>query len=128
MGHRIVSLVLAALLSLWTSGCATMSGGLSQMVVVRSHPSGGTVQYRGRDVFDGQSIVVDKLFETPQFHVGTVSVPMQYEPNPWLVADGVLLFFFIVPGVVAFGVDFGTGAWRNLRGTQVVHIPDQEKK
>ena len=126
MSHRFIALALSALLLFSTSGCATMFGGMSQMVVVRSQPAGGTVKYRGRNVSDGQSVVVDKDFQTPEFHVDAVPIPMQYEPNPWLVADGVLLFFFIVPGVVAFGVDFGTGAWRNLRGTQVVHVPDPQ--
>ena len=102
-----------------------MFGGTSQMVVLRSQPTGETVHYRGREVADGESVVVDKVFETPEFHVGAMPVRMQYEPNPWLIADGVLLLFFVVPGVVAFGIDFGTGAWRNLRGTQVVHVPER---
>lgn len=32
---------------------------------------------------------------------------------PWLIGDAVLLVPFILPGVVAFIVDFGTGAWRH---------------
>ena len=32
---------------------------------------------------------------------------------PWLVGDAVLLLPGVVPGVIAFAVDFGTGAWRH---------------
>lgn len=31
----------------------------------------------------------------------------------WLVGDALLLIPGIVPGVIAFVVDFGTGAWRH---------------
>ena len=32
---------------------------------------------------------------------------------PWLVGDAAWLFAGVVPGVVAFIVDFGTGAWNH---------------
>ena len=32
---------------------------------------------------------------------------------PWLIGDALLLVVGIVPGVIAFAVDFGTGAWRH---------------
>lgn len=32
---------------------------------------------------------------------------------PWLLGDALLLIPGIVPGVIAFAVDFGTGAWRH---------------
>jgi hypothetical protein len=32
---------------------------------------------------------------------------------PWLAADFALLLAGVVPGVIALGVDFGTGAWRH---------------
>ena len=32
---------------------------------------------------------------------------------PWLVGDALLLIPGVVPGVIAFIVDFGTGAWRH---------------
>ena len=37
---------------------------------------------------------------------------------PWLWGDAGLLLLGIVPGVLAFGVDFGTGAWRHLDDDQ----------
>ena len=32
---------------------------------------------------------------------------------PWLIGDGLLLIPGIVPGVIAFVVDFSTGAWNH---------------
>ena len=32
---------------------------------------------------------------------------------PWILGDALLLIPGIVPGVIAFAVDFGTGAWRH---------------
>ena len=32
---------------------------------------------------------------------------------PWLIGDALLLLPGVVPGVIAFAVDFGTGAWRH---------------
>jgi hypothetical protein len=32
---------------------------------------------------------------------------------PWLVGDALLLIPGVIPGVIAFVVDFGTGAWQH---------------
>lgn len=32
---------------------------------------------------------------------------------PWLIGDGLLLIPFIVPGVIAFVVDFSNGEWQH---------------
>lgn len=34
-------------------------------------------------------------------------------PCPWLVGDALLLIPGIIPGVIAFIVDFSTGEWRH---------------
>ena len=39
----------------------------------------------------------------------------QGDSCPWLGGDALLLLAGIVPGVVAFAVDFSTGAWRHDR-------------
>ena len=48
---------------------------------------------------------------------------MKYGVDPWVIADTCLLFLGILPGVIALGVDFGTGAWRKLDNPQVVFAP-----
>ena len=38
------------------------------------------------------------------------------EVCPWLIGDALLLFAGVIPGVIAFAVDFGTGCWRHPDG------------
>jgi len=106
-------------------GCAAIFRGTSQTVRVITTPEGKSVYYQGMKINDGDMITVQKHFDHPQFNVGQPDRPimasMNYDPDPWLIGDCVLLFFFIIPGVVALGVDFGTGAWRNLDDPQQVY-------
>ena len=44
---------------------------------------------------------------------------------PWLAADAGLLLLGVVPGVIAFIVDFGTGAWRHVDDEQVTTASDE---
>ncbi len=44
---------------------------------------------------------------------------------PWVAGDAGLLLLGIVPGVIAFIVDFGTGAWRHTETDQVTTAPDK---
>ncbi len=37
------------------------------------------------------------------------------EVCPWLIGDAALLILGVIPGVVAFVVDFSTGAWEHDR-------------
>ena len=47
------------------------------------------------------------------------------EVCPWLLGDAALLLLGIVPGVIAFIVDFGTGAWQHQGETQVRTASDE---
>ena len=38
------------------------------------------------------------------------------EVCPWLIGDALLLIPGVIPGVIAFCVDFGTGAWHHYPG------------
>ena len=110
-------------------GCATISRGTSQTVTVITQPPGRIVSYEGRTVSHGETITVEKRFKAPQFNVGDVRHPVMidltYTTDSWLIADTALLLLGIVPGVIALGVDLGTGAWRHLDEEQVVTIPAQ---
>jgi len=44
---------------------------------------------------------------------------------PWLLGDAGLLLLGIVPGVIAFIVDFGTGAWQHQGETEVRTASDE---
>ena len=69
-----------------------------------------------------------KTFECPEFDVGAPDRPMQvqmdYGVDTWIIGDCALLLLPPwLPGLVALGVDFGTGAWRDLENPQHVVVP-----
>lgn len=111
-------------------GCAAIFRGTSQTVTIRTIPEGKTVMFQGVRIKDGGTIHVSKRFDAPEFNVGAEGRPyfveMHYSPDPWLIADCVGLIFYIVPGLIALGVDFGTGAWRHLENPQIVYVPDYD--
>jgi hypothetical protein len=127
---RWVAGIVALAMLIQTTGCGTIFNGRSQAVRIMTTPRDRTVSYERVKLKDGDVISVRKQFATPQFNVGTdrrpVLVDMQYNPDPWLIGDAALLLVFIVPGVVALGVDFGTGAWRDLDNPQHVYVPTAE--
>src|SRR5262249_14182030 len=99
----------------------------AQTVRVSTYPGSGQVFYQGMKLRDGDTVSVGKRFETPCFYLDAdrpyARVDMSYDPSAWLIGDGALLFVFVIPGLVAFGVDFGTGAWRQLHDVQIVVVP-----
>lgn len=122
-----VSSAVAASMLFWSSGCAALLHGTSQTIRVTTQPAGETIYYQGIAVRDGEMVTVQKHFEPPRLNVGTPERPVmadvKFDPDPLLIADAVLLVFFVVPGLVALGVDFGTGAWRKLDDPQPVIVP-----
>ncbi len=122
-------IVLVAFLNLST-GCCAIFGGTSQTLRLVTNPEGKTVYYQGMKLKDGDTFTVSKHWEAPQLNVGTdrrpVMYDMHYDPNPWLIGDGVLLLFLIIPGLIGLGVDFGTGAWRNIDNPQQVYVPPEQ--
>ncbi|MFO0981039.1 MAG: hypothetical protein U1E76_04690 [Planctomycetota bacterium] len=125
---RAMLLALATIMQAVAPGCATIFRGTSQPVRVATHPTGGSVLYQGMPCRDGQLVSVNKRFETPQFLIPgdhpPFPVDMAYDPDPWLIGDAALCLLFVIPGLVAFGVDFATGSWRNLHDLQTVAVPD----
>lgn len=107
-------------------GCATLFEGESQTVVIVTHPEGRTVFYEGMRIGDGGGVKVNKRYDAPQLIApagrsrGTLD--MTYSPSPWLLGDAVLLLPGLVPGLIAFGIDFYTGAWRVLDNPQHVYL------
>jgi len=117
-------LILSLVLS--TSSCAAIIRGTTQTCHVVTDPPGQTVVYNGREVNDGETITVQKHFDPALIHAGDdnrhVFVELKYDPDPLLFCDAALLPLGVVPGLVALGVDLGTGAWRDLHNPQVVYI------
>ena len=109
------------------AGCATIFSGQTQTVMLATAPEGESVLYNGARVEDGKSILVRKELRAPTLVIDDEKRhqvrEMSYNPDPWLLGDAALLLFFVVPGVVAAGVDIATGAWRKLDERQVVFMP-----
>jgi hypothetical protein len=83
--------------------------------------------YEGQTIDDGESVIVRKRFDAPQFMVGEegelLPAKMTYDPDLWLIGDAAWFLLGIIPGLIAGGIDFATGAWRNLDERQIVMIP-----
>ena len=113
-----------------SNGCATMFRGTSETVTVKTNPPGQSVYYRGNKISDGERVTVRKGFKAPRFNVGAARSPhmtsMSYDPDVWVVGDVAWLLLGILPGLIAGGVDMGTGAWRDLDERQVVHVPERQ--
>ena len=117
-----VALLLSASLLFSSTGCATLLRGTSQTIMVRTNPPGGNVEYQGRKLTDGEMLHVQKRLEPARVYVDSVPRDLHYGPDPLLIGDAVLLFFFVVPGLIALGIDFGTGAWRDFHDTQYFYV------
>jgi len=123
--HGIAVVLLCAIAFVHT-GCAAIFSGQSQTVTIRTVPEGRTVYYQGMAVNDGDVLTVRKRFKAPEVNIGDSNRPqfveLDYGPDLWLIGDCALLIFFLIPGLVALGVDFGTGAWRDLDDHQVLYV------
>ena len=60
-----------------------------------------------------------------KYVASTVQCPGAGDRCPWIWGDAGLLLLGIVPGVVAFIVDFGTGAIQHDHPTEVRHASDE---
>lgn len=118
--------MLTAAVLVFSTSCATIFSGTSQTVHINTIPEGHTVYFDNVAVEDGQVVNVRKRMKTPEVNIGTPERPyfveMDYSPDPWLIGDGLLIIVGVIPGLIAFGVDFGTGAWRKLEQQQRFYV------
>ena len=127
---KLIAIILILAMFSFTSGCCTMFGEKSQTIIVKTVPEGKIVRYQGVKIKDGGTVHIKKEFKAPQFYVGGEGgfyfVDLDYAPDLWLIGDGVLILFFVVPGLIGFGVDFLTGAWREFDNPQVIYLPESK--
>ncbi len=122
---RVVGLLILCAQFFIATGCAAIVKGLSEQVKVSTSPSGREVFYKGQNVRDGQYVSIDKQMNAPVIDVGNgATASLRYNPDLWLIGDAVLCIPFFFPGLIAFAVDFGTGAWRDYEDLQVIAVPD----
>ena len=127
--QKFLAFILVLSIISFTSGCCTMFGDKSQNVTVKTVPAGKFVRYQGNIVRDGNIMYVKKGFKAPQFHLeykeGFQFIDLEYNPDVWLIGDGLLLLLGVVPGLIGFGVDIVTGDWRDFDNPQVIYFPEQ---
>lgn len=61
----------------------------------------------------GCATLVHGTAHSPQRFRSTAACSESSDVCPWMIADVGLLFLGVIPGVVALGVDFATGAWHH---------------
>jgi len=107
-------------------GCAAIFQGTSQTVAIKTIPEQKTFQYNGVVQKADSSITILKHFDAPSIYAGEkyeTKIDVPSSVSLWLIGDGVLCLFFIIPGLIGFGVDFGTGAFRIYDMPTVITVP-----
>ena len=112
---------------LGSTGCALIIRGKEQKVILNIRPEGNIAFFEGREYKSGDQISIEKGPEFPRIYFKGPEFAheheLEYDPDPWLIADAGLLLLGIIPGVIALGVDIGTGAWRYIEDPQTVYLP-----
>ena len=118
---KVIGGVVSAIFLVVTSGCGAMFTGKSQSISLDSNPQGATaivksnmgdetkVQTPGRATlkkkrdysirFEKEGYTPKNMMMTKEFNVLT------------MICDGALFLAMMIPGVIAFSVDAGTGGW-----------------
>jgi len=76
-------------------------------------------------LFSGCATLAHRSSASGQHAQSTANCSGAGEVCPWLLGDAGLLLLGIVPGVIAFIVDFGTGAWRHADTGRVMTASDE---
>lgn len=118
-----ILLFLLPLLSLWLfTGCATVTRGTKDVLVIESDPSGAEVQ-----LSNGMRGKTPTSFKVARRNSLTVSIEKKgYEPltvqvNPVVAGAGAagMAGNVLIGGIIGIGVDAATGATMNLRPNPV---------
>lgn len=126
---RFLVLFMLSLGTFFQGGCAAIFDGTSDRVVIETIPAGRSFTYKGVSYNSGDSVTIHKEFKEPYILYGknkNLKAEIPSDVNAWLIGDCALLLFFFIPGLIALGVDFGTGAWReyNLDAPIVIPVAD----
>lgn len=136
--HSLLTGVLVAILLAGSgslAGCATImsEGGGEREVHVTSTPEGASVSYRrGARAWEKHpELTPTVLHLDPAEGDGDYQLRLElegYEPatayldsdlDPWFIGSVALIVVFVIPGVVATGVDLATGAWKKFEDDEL---------
>lgn len=134
--HFVLLGLLSTLLAIGTAGCATImsDGGDERPLTVTSDPKGATVYVRqGAADWQQQGTTPATVYLDPTSGGGGHVVKVELdgyeaatayigtEIDPWFFGSIGLVVLFVIPGLVATGVDLATGAWKKL-GREHLHV------
>ncbi len=81
----------------------------------------------GLSMFGGCATLAHRSSHDYEAKKSVTSCDHEGEVCPWLIGDALLLIPFLIPGVIAFCVDFGTGAWKHDAYVAEVHTASAEE-
>ncbi|UCC28965.1 MAG: hypothetical protein JSU86_12265 [Phycisphaerales bacterium] len=76
-------------------------------------------------LFSGCATLAHRSSASGQHAQSTADCSGTGEVCPWLLGDAGLLLLGVIPGVIAFIVDFGTGAWRHADAGRAMTASDE---
>jgi hypothetical protein len=82
----------------------------------------------GLSIFGGCATLAHRSSHDYEGKKNVTSCDREGSVCPWLIGDALLLLPFLIPGVIAFCVDFGTGAWKHdAYAPEEVHTASAEE-
>ena len=104
----------------FSTGCAAIFGSSQKPFDFTTEPPGADVYIDGQRMGVTPFTVIlsnnDPVTVTFKKE-GYAEVTCMLQPKTgagWVVGDALLLVFYIIPGLVAFAVDAGTGSWSQI--------------
>lgn len=126
--HKTIALLIMAAILGQSAGCALLVNQQKQTIRISTTPPGRTVYIKGTTAKDGEYVTLTKAFDVAEANVGSPTRPtstdLKFNPDVWLLGDAALLLVFVLPGLIALGVDYGTGAWRTYEDPQILLVSE----
>jgi hypothetical protein len=125
--NRIIALSLLSFTLFSQVACVAMFSGTVDTVVIKTMPAGKQFKYVGAVYKSGDQLSISKDIDGAFIMVGenySTKIEVPYEPDPWIVGDCLLLIIFLIPGLIALGVDAASGSWRAYEKPITIAVPD----
>ncbi len=132
INQRILGMAFLLGLMLLGSGCATIAAKFKNdgkvETLIRTVPANRVFTFENLPHDSPDTVTFGHQFDPRFIRAGRdykTEVELASRPSPWLIGDGVLLIVPvpIIGGVIAFGVDWMTGAWREYPPVMELPVP-----